>query len=98
MDPTDVTRSPLRGHPAVVYLATRGTARYCPLAEAAVPVTDRGLLFGDGVYEVYRLYRGRPFRMAAHLARLRRSAREIRLALPDVDWEAIHRGLVEQNR
>jgi len=71
--------------------------RLCPLAEASVPLTDRGLLFGDGVYEVYRLYRGRPFRLAQHLARLDRSARAIRLAPPSLDWPAVLGELVERN-
>src|SRR4029453_1704945 len=30
-------------------------------AEATIPVTDEGLLRGDGVFEVIRLYEGRPF-------------------------------------
>ena len=55
------------------------SGRFVTEDEAGVPLTDRGLTFGDGVYEVYRLYRGRPFRMKAHLERLRRSAAEIRL-------------------
>jgi D-alanine transaminase len=78
----------------IVYLS----GRFCPLAEAAVPLTDRGLLFGDGIYEVYRVYRGRPFRMKEHLMRLRRSAEAIRLPLPELDWEALHRELAERNR
>lgn len=43
----------------IVYLS----GRFCPFAEASVPFGDRGLLFGDGVDEVYRLYGGRPFRL-----------------------------------
>jgi D-alanine transaminase len=64
---------------------------------AMVPLTDRGLLFGDGIYEVYRIYRGRPFRMKEHLERLRRSAAEIRLALPEVDWPGLHAELIARN-
>lgn len=41
--------------------------------EARVSFDDRGFLFGDAVYEVVRLYDGRPFRLEAHLARLGRS-------------------------
>jgi len=40
-----------------------------PVAEATIPVTDEGLLRGDGVFEVMRLYDGRPFALAEHLAR-----------------------------
>ncbi|MFQ6099470.1 MAG: aminotransferase class IV [Armatimonadota bacterium] len=43
-----------------------------PLGEAKVPVTDRGFLYGDGVFETMRARRGRVFRLRAHLGRLRR--------------------------
>ena len=92
-----MTRYAARVKELSVYLDSGGEARFCPLSEATVPITDRGLLFGDGIYEVYRLYGGKPFRMGAHLDRLRRSAREIRLPLPDLDWEATHRELVDLN-
>ncbi|MFO0766197.1 MAG: aminotransferase class IV [Nitrospiraceae bacterium] len=54
--------------------------RFSPLAEAVVHVEDRGFQFGDGVYEVIRTYRGRPFEVEAHLARLERSAAALRLS------------------
>ena len=51
-------------------------------ASARIPVTDHGLLYGDGVFEGIRLYSGRVFRLDAHLERLRHSARAIGLDLP----------------
>ena len=39
---------------------------YAPREQACVPVTDRGLLFGDSVYEVIPAYGGRPFRVNHH--------------------------------
>ena len=33
-----------------------------PVAETRIPVTDEGLLRGDGAFEVARLYGGRPYR------------------------------------
>ncbi len=51
-------------------------------AAARLPVFDRGFLFGDGVYETLRAYGGRPFRLAAHLDRLRRSAGRLGFAPP----------------
>ena len=48
-----------------------------PVAEAVVPITDEGLLRGDGVFEVLRLYGGRPFALEAHLDRMERSARNL---------------------
>lgn len=53
-----------------------------PVAEARIPVLDHGLLYGDGVFEGIRFYRGRAFRLAQHLNRLYRSASAIRLAIP----------------
>jgi len=50
--------------------------------EPVLPVEERGLQFGDGVYEVVRIYRGIPFALKEHLARLEQSAQSIMLALP----------------
>jgi len=59
-------------------------------------VLDRGFIFGDGVYEVVPFYRGRPFRLEQHLARLARSLSAIRLASPvdDRGWRSIFERLV----
>lgn len=57
-----------------------------PAGRATVPVTDDGLLRGDGVFEVARLYGGVPFAWTEHLDRLERSARNIRLP---VDRDAV---------
>jgi branched-chain amino acid aminotransferase len=51
-------------------------------SEARIPVTDHGLLYGDGVFEGIRLAGGRVFRLDSHLDRLRHSARAIGLELP----------------
>ena len=51
------------------------------LSEARIPVTDDGLLRGDGVFEVMRLYDGVPFARESHLERLAQSARNLRLDL-----------------
>jgi branched-subunit amino acid aminotransferase/4-amino-4-deoxychorismate lyase len=52
-----------------------------PAAEARIPATDEGLLRGDGVFEVIRLYGGRPYALDAHLERLARSADNLRLPI-----------------
>jgi branched-chain amino acid aminotransferase len=50
-----------------------------PTAETTIPLKDDGLYRGDGVFEVIRLYGGRPFALEAHLDRLERSAAAIDL-------------------
>lgn len=55
---------------------------FMPLVEARVSIEDRGFQFGDGVYEVIRTYKGRPFALDAHLARLERSAAALELVQP----------------
>jgi D-alanine transaminase len=69
---------------------------FLPTAEARVPVLDRGFLFGDGVYEVIPVYERRPFRLAAHLRRLRRSLDALRIDPPHDDerWRALVTELV----
>jgi branched-chain amino acid aminotransferase len=50
-----------------------------PTSEARIPPADDGLLRGDGVFEVIRLYDGLPFALDEHLDRLERSAAAIEL-------------------
>ena len=75
------------------------SGQYLPLAEARVPVLDRGFLFADGVYEVMPAYRGRPFTLREHLARLARSLRELSIANPhsDAQWTEIVARLLREN-
>jgi branched-chain amino acid aminotransferase len=53
--------------------------RIGPSAEMTIPATDEGLLRGDGVFEVIRVYHGTPFALVDHLDRLERSAANLRL-------------------
>ena len=53
-----------------------------PLADARIGVEDRGFQFADGVYEVIRLYKRKPFALDLHLQRLEKSAAGIQLSLP----------------
>jgi D-alanine transaminase len=79
----------------VVYL----NGRYMPLAEARVPVLDRGFIFGDGVYEVIPVYSRRAFRLEEHLRRLDHSLEGIRLANPHSheQWSEIMRELIRRS-
>ncbi len=51
--------------------------------EAKIDVEERGLLFGEGVYEVTRYYNGLPLAMEGHIGRLRRSLAAVGLSEPD---------------
>jgi branched-chain amino acid aminotransferase len=53
--------------------------RIAPASETFVPATDEGLLRGDGVFEVVRVYDGMGFGLAEHLDRIERSAANLRL-------------------
>ena len=52
-----------------------------PLGEVRVSVLDRGFLFGDGVYEVLRVYHGKPFLEREHMDRLQESLAELRISI-----------------
>ena len=60
-----------------------------PAAETYIPVVDEGFIRGDGVFEVVRVYDGRPFALGDHLDRLERSAENLRLgrAVPRAELE-----------
>jgi len=57
----------------------------CPPEEAAIPVFDRGFLFGDSLYETVGTNRGQLVFLDDHLDRLARSAERIYLRLPARD-------------
>lgn len=60
-------------------------------ADAAVfSYNDRGFMLGDGVYEVVRVYEGKPFALEPHVRRLFRSAGEIQLTLPVTPEDITH--------
>lgn len=72
---------------------------YLPLNEARVSPLDRAFLFADAVYEVIPVYAARAFRLRAHLERLDRSLREIRMSPPlsHEAWRDICAELVQRN-
>lgn len=63
---------------AQVYL----NGSFLPRSAATLDIEDRGVLFGDGVYEVIRYHAGRPLDLDLHLDRLRSSLVAIRLEPP----------------
>ncbi|MCO4773873.1 MAG: aminotransferase class IV [Deltaproteobacteria bacterium] len=63
--------------------------RVTPLSEARVPVTDRGFLFADSVFDTVRTYEELPFLLGDHLDRLRRSAAALSMPVPWTDDELL---------
>lgn len=55
--------------------------------DATIPATDEGFLRGDSVFDAFRVYRGVPFGVQEHLARLSRSANGMQIL--GVDFDAI---------
>ena len=53
--------------------------KFIPKEDVKISPDDRGFLFGDGVYEVVRWYKGFFFDMESHVTRLKRSLRELRI-------------------
>ena len=71
---------------------------FLPRGEACLPITDRGLLFGDSVYEVVPAYGGIPFRVDHHLRRLDRSLTAIGMENPlsHSQWRTVFERLSQQ--
>lgn len=50
--------------------------------KAIIHIEDRGFQFGEGVYEVIRIYNGKPFTLKEHIDRLYASAQKIYMEIP----------------
>ncbi|PYM60943.1 MAG: aminotransferase, partial [Candidatus Rokuibacteriota bacterium] len=74
---------------------------YIDKAQATVSVDDRGFLFGDGVYEVFRATDGALFAADRHLRRLANGLAELEFARPaaldDAALLAAARRLLQDN-
>ena len=53
-----------------------------PEDDARVSIQNRGFLYGDGCFETIRIHRGAPFRLDAHLGRLRDGLEVLRIEPP----------------
>jgi branched-chain amino acid aminotransferase len=69
-----------------------------PRAAARVSVFDRGFMYGDGIFETLRAYRGVPYALDEHLERLHESAAILALPPPRLDWHKHCRELLRRNR
>jgi D-alanine transaminase len=80
---------------SLIYL----NGEFVPLETATISVLDRGFIFGDGVYEVIPVYKGRPLALEPHLDRLDRSLAGIRLKNPLTrsEWQKIIEQLLSES-
>jgi branched-chain amino acid aminotransferase len=67
-----------------------------PTSQARIPAADDGLLRGDGVFEVIRIYAGRPFALGEHLDRMERSAAAIELTFERNPFQAEIAALLDE--
>ena len=67
-------------------------------SEARIHPFDRGLWYGDGLFETLRTYKGSIFALDEHLARMNRSAEFLELRLPRRSWKKSVIELLEANR
>ena len=81
---------------SIVYL----NGQFLPRGEAKLSVDERGFFFGDGVYEVTRVVRGRLFEWERHARRLARGLRELRIdAGLDIDTiRSLQERLIRENQ
>jgi D-alanine transaminase len=72
---------------------------FCDLADAKISILDRGLLFGDAVYETVRVNNGRLFRVADHYARMSGGLKALGIPVPfsASRYEAILTELAKRN-
>lgn len=56
--------------------------KFVPEEQAVVSIFDRGLLYGDGLFEAIRIRAGKPFRWSQHLERLQKGADLLKLRIP----------------
>ncbi|SEJ33567.1 D-alanine transaminase [Bhargavaea ginsengi] len=73
--------------------------RFVKNDEVSISIEDRGYYFGDGVYEVIRVYGGIMFTAEEHIGRMYESAEKIRMTLPYGPEEMLSKltRLIEEN-
>jgi len=67
------------------------------ISNARLPITDRGLRFGDGLFETIRVHRGVPYLWEHHMERLNEGLQALRIPLPAWDIKQQARAILIQN-
>lgn len=78
---------------AVIYV----NGHFMPEAQAAIPITDRGFLFGDGIFTTLKVEEGQPLLLDAHFAKLEEQAEKFNIILPKLERECVFQ-LIEKNQ
>lgn len=72
--------------------------RFVDTEKAAIPATDRGFLFGEALFETWKTYRGKPFALREHLARMAKAAKLLGIPFdPKERWERRSLDLARRN-
>ena len=71
-----------------------------PDTDGSVSTGDRGFLYGDGIYETLRSYKGKPFKLSKHLERMRHSAKQLKISFEYTNSDIGEKvnELIEMNR
>jgi branched-chain amino acid aminotransferase len=88
---TQPEQAPTPGLPRHVWV----DGRLEPAGDRHLSVFDRGFQLGDGIFETLRARGSRPTELAEHVARLRRSAAGLDIALPDDIAARLAAGIAE---
>jgi branched-subunit amino acid aminotransferase/4-amino-4-deoxychorismate lyase len=70
---------------------------FLPEEKAFIPATDRGFLHGRGIFETIRAYGGIPFRLADHLARMKKTAARFGFPFKTSGFDPVIRSLCRKN-
>lgn len=80
-------------HASIVFL----NGKFLPENEAVIPVSDRGFLFGDGIFTTIKVDQGHPQFLAQHLKKFEEDCNAIGIVPQKVSEEMIIK-LIESNR
>jgi len=71
--------------------------RFIAADTARINASDRGFVYGDGLFETLRVYDAHPFELEGHLSRLAGSAAFLQLPVPAVKWATVIAKLLQRN-
>ncbi len=74
--------------------------RLTPVEQAAISISDQGVLYGNGFFETLRVDRGRPLHLDAHLKRFRLTWETLFASerFPDITWPAVIEQVIDRNQ